>query len=60
MQFVINFSTPPEWLFATNAPVTIPSDPNQVIWNYEQGILENTQNWKKQKWQCSCSFNQYC
>jgi len=38
LQTVINFSTPPEWLFATPAPVAYPTDPNQVVWNYEQGV----------------------
>lgn len=34
---VMNFSTIPAWLFKTPKPVTYPSDPNQVDWNYTQG-----------------------
>jgi hypothetical protein len=34
---VMNFSTMPAWLFKTDKPVTYPSDPNQVTWDYTQG-----------------------
>ena len=34
---VVNFSTIPAWLFKTDVPVTYPSDPNEVYWNYTQG-----------------------
>ena len=34
---VMNFSTIPAWMFKTDKPVTYPSDPNQVFWNYTQG-----------------------
>ena len=34
---VMDFSTIPQWMFATDAPVAYPADPNQPIWNYEQG-----------------------
>ena len=34
---IINFSTIPAWMFKTDKPVTYPSDPNQVFWNYTQG-----------------------
>lgn len=34
---VMNFSTIPTWLFKTDKPVTYPSDPNQVFWDYTQG-----------------------
>ena len=34
---VLNFSTIPQWMFKTEAPVPYPADPNQVTWNYEQG-----------------------
>jgi hypothetical protein len=34
---VMNFSTMPAWLFETEKPVTYPTDPNQVEWNYTQG-----------------------
>jgi hypothetical protein len=34
---IMNFSTIPAWLFKTEKPVTYPSDPNQVVWNYTQG-----------------------
>jgi len=34
---VMSFSTIPQWMFVTDAPVTYPSDPSQEVWNYEQG-----------------------
>ena len=34
---VMNFSTIPEWMYKTDQPVPYPEDPNQVVWNYEQG-----------------------
>ena len=34
---VMDFSTIPQWMFVTDAPVVYPNDPNQVMWNYEQG-----------------------
>ena len=34
---VMNFSTMPAWLFKTDKPVTYPTDPNQVTWDYTQG-----------------------
>lgn len=34
---ILNFSTIPAWLFRTPKPVTYPSDPNQVTWDYTQG-----------------------
>ncbi len=34
---VMNFSTPPQWMFETSKPVHYPEDPDQIIWNYEQG-----------------------
>jgi hypothetical protein len=34
---VLNFSTIPQWMYKTDKPVAYPADPNQVIWNYEQG-----------------------
>lgn len=34
---VMNFSTIPQWMFVTDAPVSYPADPNQPTWNYEQG-----------------------
>jgi len=34
---VMNFSTIPEWMFVTDAPVSYPSDPDQETWDYEQG-----------------------
>ena len=32
-----NFSTVPQWMFETEQPVPYPADPNQPVWNYEQG-----------------------
>jgi hypothetical protein len=34
---VMNFSTIPQWMFVTDAPVSYPADPNQPTWDYEQG-----------------------
>lgn len=34
---VLNFSTIPQWMFKTEHPVSYPSDPYQVFWDYEQG-----------------------
>ncbi len=34
---VMDFSTIPQWMFVTDTPVVYPNDPNQVMWNYEQG-----------------------
>ncbi len=34
---VVNFSTIPQWMYKTDKPVSYPDDPNQVVWNYEQG-----------------------
>jgi hypothetical protein len=34
---ILNFSTMPAWLWKTPKPVTYPSDPQQVFWNYTQG-----------------------
>jgi hypothetical protein len=34
---VVNFSTIPEWMFVTDAPVSYPADPDQEMLDYEQG-----------------------
>jgi len=34
---ILNFSTIPQWMFKTPKPVSYPSGPDQVTWNYEQG-----------------------
>lgn len=34
---ILNFSTIPAWMFKTPQPVTYPTDPDQVVWNYTQG-----------------------
>ena len=34
---VLNFSTIPQWMYKTDKPVAYPDDPNQVVWDYEQG-----------------------
>lgn len=36
---VMSFSTIPEWMFVTDAPVVYPDDPSQQMWNYEQGTV---------------------
>jgi len=38
---ILNFSTMPAWLFKTPQPITYPSDPNEVFWNYTQGTELN-------------------
>jgi hypothetical protein len=35
---MLNFSTIPQWMFRTEKPVSFPTDPNEVTWNYEQGM----------------------
>jgi len=34
---ILNFSTIPQWMYKTAAPVAYPADPNEVTWTYEQG-----------------------
>ncbi len=34
---ILNFSTIPEWMFKTEKPVPYPADPDQPVWNYQQG-----------------------
>jgi hypothetical protein len=34
---VLTFSTIPQWMFETSAPVAVPADPDQAMWDYEQG-----------------------
>jgi hypothetical protein len=34
---ILNFSTIPQWMFKTEKPVAYPDDPDQIVWNYEQG-----------------------
>ena len=34
---VLNFSTTPQWMWKTPAPVAYPADPDAVVWNYTQG-----------------------
>jgi hypothetical protein len=34
---ILNFSTIPQWMWKTDKPVTYPSDPDQVTWDYTQG-----------------------
>src|SRR4029453_12544225 len=34
---ILNFSTIPRWMFKTEKPVTYPADPDQPIWDYQQG-----------------------
>jgi hypothetical protein len=34
---VWSFSTIPQWMFTTDAPVSYPDDPNQVFWDYSKG-----------------------
>jgi len=34
---ILNFSTIPEWMYRTEKPVPYPADPDQPVWDYEQG-----------------------
>lgn len=34
---IMNTSTIPEWMFKTEKPVSYPSDPDTIMWDYEQG-----------------------
>lgn len=34
---MLNFSTIPPWMFKVDKPVPYPADPDQPIWNYQQG-----------------------
>jgi hypothetical protein len=34
---ILNFSTIPQWMFKTGKPVPYPSDPDQPVWDYQQG-----------------------
>ncbi len=34
---ILNFSTIPQWMYKTDKPISYPVDPNQPVWNYEQG-----------------------
>jgi len=34
---IMNFSTIPQWMFKTEKPVPYPADPDQAVWNYQQG-----------------------
>ena len=34
---ILNFSTIPQWMFKSDKPVPYPADPDQVMWDYEQG-----------------------
>src|SRR6266576_2573530 len=34
---VLNFSTIPQWMYKTDRPINYPDDPNQAVWDYEQG-----------------------
>ncbi len=34
---ILNFSTIPEWMFKTPKPVPFPADPDEPVWDYQQG-----------------------
>jgi len=34
---ILNFSTIPQWMYKSEKPVSYPADPNEPVWNYEQG-----------------------
>jgi hypothetical protein len=43
---ILNFSTMPAWLWKTPQPITYPSDPEQVFWDYTKGteLVDPTMN----------------
>lgn len=34
---MLNFSAIPQWMFKTDKPVPYPADPDEPVWNYQQG-----------------------
>ena len=34
---ILNFSTIPTWMYKTDKPVSVPADPDSVVWDYTQG-----------------------
>jgi hypothetical protein len=34
---ILNFSTIPEWMYKTAKPVSVPQNPDSVVWDYTQG-----------------------
>ena len=34
---VLNFSTIPQWMYKTERSIPYPDDPNEAVWDYEQG-----------------------
>jgi hypothetical protein len=34
---ILNFSTIPEWMYKTPKPVSVPQNPDSVVWDYTQG-----------------------
>jgi hypothetical protein len=34
---ILNFSTIPEWMYNTAKPVSVPQNPDSVVWDYTQG-----------------------
>jgi hypothetical protein len=34
---MLNFSTIPQWMYRTDKPVPYPANPDEAVWNYEQG-----------------------
>ena len=44
---VLNFSTIPQWMFKTDKPVPYPADPDQPVWNYQQGTEPRDPSYKE-------------
>ena len=44
---ILNFSTIPQWMYKTDQPVTFPSDPYEVFWNYTQGSVPRDTTYKQ-------------
>jgi Glycosyl hydrolases family 39 len=44
---ILNFSTMPAWMWKTEKPVTYPSDPDQVTWDYTQGTEPRDPSFKE-------------
>lgn len=36
---MLNFSTVPQWMYITAAPVRVPKDPERIEWDYSQGTV---------------------
>jgi hypothetical protein len=44
---ILNFSTIPQWMYKTDKPVSYPSNPDSVFWNYTQGSVPNDSTYQE-------------